>query len=233
MKKMTRRGFAAMMLFCLAGCAGNTGETTEPTTNEETSEPTKQDEPAEPAADEPAEDEPAEPEDEPEAEPEEPASTILVAYYSATGNTERVAEFAADELGADIFELLPVEPYSDDDLNWMDGSSRVSGEHNDQSLRDIELESIEVPNWDAYETVLIGYPIWYGDAAWTLNTFVKGNDFSGKTVVPFCTSTNAGIGRSGANLASMAGTGDWQDGIRFVEQEDESAIRAWASGLGL
>ena len=227
MKKLTRRSFAAMMLFCLAGCAGNTNESTEPTTKDEVSEPVTNDEPTE------STDEPAEPEEPAEDEPAEPTATILVAYYSATGNTRRVAEFATDELGADIFELLPVEPYSDDDLNWMNGSSRVSGEHADQSLRDIELESTEVPNWDAYETVLVGYPIWYGDAAWVLNTFVKGNDFSGKKVIPFCTSTNAGIGRSGSNLAAMAGTGDWQDGIRFVEQEDESAIRAWASGLGL
>ena len=225
MNKLTRRSFVAMLAFCLAGCAGNTNESAEPATKDEVSEPVEKDEPAEPAE---------EPETEPEEEAEaEPTSTILVAYYSATGNTERVAELVADELGADTFELFPVEPYSDDDLNWMDGSSRVSGEHNDQSLRDIELESTEVPNWDAYETVLVGYPIWYGDAAWVLNTFVKGNDFSGKTVVPFCTSTNAGLGRSGANLASMAGTGDWQEGIRFPEQEDESVIRSWASGLGL
>ena len=228
MKKITRRSFVAMLAFCLAGCAGNTDESTEPVTKDEVSEPVTNDEPSEPATDEPTE-----PEEPAEDEPEEPASTILVAFYSATGNTRRVAEFVADELGADTFELLPVEPYSDDDLNWMDGSSRVSGEHSDQSLRDIELESTEVPNWDAYETVLVGYPIWYGDASWVLNTFVKGNDFSGKTVIPFCTSTNAGIGRSGSNLAAMAGTGDWQDGIRFVEQEDESAIRSWASGLGL
>ena len=227
MNKLTRRSFVAMMAFCLAGCAGNTNESTEPTTKDEVSEPAATDEPAEPA------NEPAEPEEPEEEEPAGPASTILVAYYSATGNTRRVAELVSDELGADTFELLPVEPYSDDDLNWMDGSSRVSGEHSDQSLRDIELESTEVPNWDAYETVLVGYPIWYGDAAWVLNTFVKGNDFTGKTVVPFCTSTNAGIGRSGANLAAMAGTGDWQEGIRFPEQEDESVIRSWASGLGL
>ena len=231
MKKLTRRSFVAMLAFCLAGCAGENGGSTEATTKDEVSEPQTADEPADPVADEPTE--PEEPEEPAEDEPAEPASTILVAFYSATGNTRRVAEFVADELGADTFELLPVEPYSDDDLNWMDGSSRVSGEHSDQSLRDIELESTEVPNWDAYETVLVGYPIWYGDASWVLNTFVKGNDFSGKTVIPFCTSTNAGIGRSGSNLAAMAGTGDWQDGIRFVEQEDESAIRSWASGLGL
>ena len=227
MKKMTRRSFVAAMAFCLAGCASNTNESAETAKTDEASEPAADEPTADPAAEDEAEAEPA------EDEPAEPASTILVVYYSASGNTARVADIVSDELGADTFELLPVEPYSEDDLNWMDGSSRVSGEHADQSLRDIALESTEVPNWDAYETVLVGYPIWYGDAAWVLNTFVKGNDFSGKTVVPFCTSTNAGIGRSGANLASMAGTGDWQDGIRFPEQEDESVIRDWAKGLGL
>ena len=227
MKKITRRSFVAALAFCLAGCAANTSESSDSTTKDETSEPAKKDETSEPAtADntEPAADGDAD---------AEPASSILVAYYSASGNTERVAEIVADELGADTFELLPVEPYSEADLDWMDGSSRVSAEHNDQSLRDIELESTEAPNWDAYDTILVGYPIWYGDASWVLNTFVKGNDFSGKTVIPFCTSTNAGIGRSGSNLASMAGTGDWKDGMRFVEQEDESVIRDWAKGLGL
>ena len=231
MNKLTRRSFVAMLAFGLAGCAGNTNESTEPATKEEASEPVTADEPTEPATDEPAE--PEEPEEPTEDEPAEPESTILVVFYSATGNTRRVAEFVSDELGADTFELLPVDPYSDDDLNWMDLSSRVSAEHSDESLRDVELRSIEVPNWDAYETVLVGYPIWYVGASWVLNTFVKGNDFSGKKVIPFCTSTNAGIGRSGSNLAAMAGTGDWQDGMRFIEQEDESVIRDWASGLGL
>ncbi len=106
-------------------------------------------------------------------------------------------------------------------------------EHDDKSLQDIELESIEVPDWSAYDTVLFGYPLWWREAAWPVNTFVKGNDFAGKTVIPFCTSTSSGFGDSGKLLEEMAGTGDWVDGMRFSEREDEEKIREWVRGLDL
>ena len=82
----------------------------------------------------------------------------LVVYYSASGNTERVAKAAAEAAGADLFEIVPVEPYTSEDLNWTNDNSRVSREHNDESLRDVELASTEVENCDSYDTVLIGYP---------------------------------------------------------------------------
>ena len=139
----------------------------------------------------------------------------LVVYYSASGSTRRVAETIEDTLGADLFEITPVEPYSSDDLNWTNDNSRVTREHNDESLRDIELTQIVPENWDSYDTVLIGYPIWWAIAAWPVDNFVKGNDFTGKTVIPFCTSASSGLGNSGNLLAEMAGTGDWQEGHRF------------------
>ena len=121
----------------------------------------------------------------------------LVVYYSASGNTERVAKAAAEAAGADLFEIVPVEPYTSDDLNWTNDNSRVSREHDDESLRNVELVSTEVENWDSYDTVLIGYPIWWGIAAWPTDGFVKANDFSGKTVIPFFNSYSSGLGESG------------------------------------
>ncbi|MBM6691761.1 flavodoxin [Bifidobacterium pullorum subsp. saeculare] len=114
-----------------------------------------------------------------------------------------------------------------------DESSRVNAEHEDESLRDIELVSSTVDNWDEYDTVFIGYPIWWGIAAWPVNAFVTANDFTGKTVIPFCTSSSSSIGDSGALLADMAGTGDWLGGERFPSGADESAVGDWVAELGL
>ena len=157
----------------------------------------------------------------------------IVVYFSGSGNTKRVAELVANETGAAIFELVPKNPYTEDDLNWRDENSRVQKEHNDTSLQNIELNSTSVPDWDSYDTVLFGYPLWWREAAWPVNNFVKGNDFSGKTVIPFCTSTSDGIGDSGSKLAQMAGTGTLQEGMRFSEREEESAVKEWAQGIGL
>lgn len=157
----------------------------------------------------------------------------LVVYYSASGSTRRVAETIADTLGADLFEITPVEPYSSADLNWTNDNSRVTREHNDESLRDIELTQIVPENWDSYDTVLIGYPIWWAIAAWPVDNFVKGNDFTGKTVIPFCTSASSGLGNSGNLLAEMAGTGDWQEGHRFSSGVSASDVEKWVSSLNL
>lgn len=114
-----------------------------------------------------------------------------------------------------------------------DESSRVNAEHEDESLRDIELVSSTVDNWDEYDTVFIGYPIWWGIAAWPDNHFVTDNDFSGKTVIPFCTSASSGLGESGHLLADMADTGDWREGERFSSRADESEVDDWVTRLGL
>ena len=126
---------------------------------------------------------------------------VLVVYYSATGNTEAVAGYIAEATGGDLFELEPAEPYTDADLNWTDENSRVSREYADESLRDVELTATEVENWDSYDTVFLGYPIWWGIAAWPVDGFVEPNDFTGKTVIPFCTSASSGLGDSGTLLA--------------------------------
>lgn len=172
----------------------------------------------------------------PASQPETPSTTgskTLVVYFSASNNTERVAGYIADELNADTFELTPVNPYSSADLNWTDSGSRVNAEHNDESLRNIELTSTAVDNWESYDTVLIGYPIWWGIAAWPTDTFVKNNDFTGKTVIPFCTSTSSGLGQSGTLLADMAGTGSWQEGRRFSSGASQSEVQTWVQSLNL
>ncbi len=167
------------------------------------------------------------------ADTKENAGKILVAYYSATGTTERVAEKIAEAVGADTFEITPAEPYTDDDLNWTNEESRVSREHDEASLRDVELDTVTPDNWDSYDTVLLGYPIWWGIAAWPVDNFVSGNNFDGKTVIPFCTSASSGIGDSGDLLADLAGSGDWQDGERFSGGASDSDIADWVESLGL
>lgn len=157
----------------------------------------------------------------------------LVVYYSASGTTKRVATAIADAAGADLYEITPVEPYTSDDLNWNNSSSRVSREHDDESLRDFALTEITPADWDSYDTVLIGYPIWWGIAAWPVDNFVKGNDFTGKTVIPFCTSASSGLGDSGNLLEEMAGTGDWQEGHRFSSGASDADAADWVASLDL
>ena len=156
---------------------------------------------------------------------------VLVAYYSAQGHTKRVAEAAADELGADLFKIVPQEVHSDADLNWTNSESRVSREHDDESLRDVPLAQTTPDDWADYDTVLLGYPIWWAIAAWTCDHFTADNDFTGKNVIPFCTSTSSSLGQSGKLLANAAGTGDWQDGQRFSSAASDSEVLAWAAGI--
>ena len=167
------------------------------------------------------------------AETDSEGGKTLVVYYSATGNTENVANMIAEITGADVFELEPAEPYSDADLDWTDDSSRVVSEYENEDLRDIELVANTVDNWDSYDTVFIGYPIWWGIAAWPVDGFVEANDFTGKTVIPFCTSASSGLGESGQLLAEMAGTGDWQEGMRFRSGASQDDVQAWIDELGL
>ena len=157
----------------------------------------------------------------------------LVVYYSATGNTEEVANYIANATGGDLFELEPAEPYTDEDLDWTNDNSRVTVEHDNPDQRDVELVSDTVDNWEDYDTVLIGYPIWWGIAAWPVDGFVEANDFSGKTVIPFCTSSSSGLGESGQLLADMAGTGDWQEGQRFRSGASQEDVQSWIEELGL
>ena len=128
-------------------------------------------------------------------------------YFSATGNTERVAEVIADTTGGELFELEPVDPYTDEDLNYNDDNSRVSQEYADEGLRNVELVADTVDGWQDVERVYIGYPIWWGNAAWPVNAFVEANDFTGKTVIPFCTSASSLFGRKDSHLSLATHSG--------------------------
>ncbi len=156
---------------------------------------------------------------------------ILVVYYSAQSHTEAVAKKIADYLNADIFEIVPKDVYTSDDLNWSNDKSRVSREHNDESLRNVKLETTTVDNWDNYDTILIGYPIWWGIAAWPVNTFVKANDFTNKTVIPFCTSASSDIGNSGKLLENDAKGGKWLTGQRFSSSPSDNDIKEFTDSI--
>ena len=220
MKKLTALLLSVVLALSLAAC-GSANKPASSTTQPETSAPTEQPESSSTA--------PAE--SEPETQPK--TGKTLVVYYSASGTTERVAKDIAEAAGADLFEIVPTEVYTSEDLNWTNSDSRVSREHDDESLRDVPLTTTEVPDWDSYDTVFIGYPIWWGIAAWPVDTFVKNNDFTGKTVIPFATSSSSGMGQSGSLLADMAGTGDWQEGQRFSSGVSGDDVQSWVNGLGL
>ena len=225
MKKLTALLLSVVLVLSLAAC-GSANKPASSTTQPETSAPTEQPatEPSESSSTAPAE-------SEPETQPE--TGKTLVVYYSASGNTELVGKDIAEAAGADLFEIVPTEVYTNDDLDWTNPDSRVSREHDDESLRDVPLTTTEVPDWNSYDTVFIGYPIWWGIAAWPVDTFAKNNDFTGKTVIPFATSSSSGMGQSGSLLADMAGTGEWQEGQRFSSGVSSDDVQSWVNGLGL
>jgi flavodoxin/predicted small lipoprotein YifL len=157
------------------------------------------------------------------------ASDVLVAYFSATGTTKGVAEKIASITGGELYEIVPAEPYSDADLNWNDRNSRSTKEQNDKSVRpeigggDISLED--------YKTIYLGFPIWWGEEPRILDTFAEKYSFEGIRVIPFCTSSSSGIGRSGSNMEALAGSGTWLDGKRFGGSVSESELQSWIEGL--
>lgn len=216
-KRLSSLLLTCVMLFSLAACgqaapspegeAQAPVETSQPTENTPTEETAPADETA--------------------------GGSVLVAYFSATGNTENAANYIADATGGDLFTITPAEPYTSDDLNWSDEDSRVSREHEDPSLQTVELAETTPENWDSYDTVFIGYPIWWGVAAWPVSSFVEANDFTGKTVIPFCTSSSSGLGESGDLLEELAGTGAWLEGQRFRSSVSEADVADWVNGLGL
>lgn len=152
-------------------------------------------------------------------------SKVLVVYFSATGTTKNVAETIAANKKGTLFEIKPSEPYTSVDLNYRDKSSRVVKEHEQPKLR--PAYDGEVADWSAYDTVYVGYPIWWQQAPHVVYTFVEKHDFKGKKVIPFCTSVSSPIGSSGENLAKAAGTGDWQQGIRFSSGVSKEEILSW------
>ena len=229
---MRKRGFILMtvcilIVGMLAGCGAGSGQD-ESQTQSNTGAASENESSAATT-----EDDSTEASNEAETDGDGTQGKTLVVYFSATGNTERVAEVIADTTGGELFELEPVDPYTDEDLNYNDDNSRVSQEYADESLRNVELVADTVDDWQDMERIYIGYPVWWGIAAWPVNTFVEANDFTGKTVIPFCTSASSGLADSGELLAELAGTGDWQEGQRFRSGASASDVSAWVESLNL
>lgn len=168
-----------------------------------------------------------------ENEDEKQSEKILVVYYSTTGSTKQVAQYIANTKDADLFEIQPVEPYSQDDLNWRNQDSRVVYEHDHLETRNMDLIQAQVPNWESYDTVFIGYPIWWGIAAWPLDRFIQVNDFGDKIVIPFCTSSSSGLGDSARLLEEKSQGGKWAEGHRFSSRASEAEIKDWLDTLKL
>lgn len=155
------------------------------------------------------------------------STNTLVVYFSATGTTEGIAEYIAEGLSADVYEIIPEVPYTDADLDYGDDNSRSTVEMNDPSVRPAITGSVE--NMEQYDTVYIGYPIWWGEAPRILDTFVESYDFTDKTVIPFCTSASSGVGSSAIGLEEVAGSGNWMDGHRFSGSESADEVMEWVN----
>ena len=236
MKKLIALLLGIIMIFSLAACAGTTPDTPSGTTPSNGSQITNgTNDTKKPDSTTSGEDSTTGTTDTTDSTdtPDTPAAggKTLVVYFSGSGNTKRVAEDIAAATGGTLFELVPVTPYTSADLSWTTAGSRVNREHDDESLRDIPLVTTTPENFEEYDTVFIGYPIWWGIAAWPVNNFVKNNDFTGKTVIPFATSASSGMGQSGTLLAEMAGTGNWQEGHRFSSGASKSTVEEWVNGL--
>ena len=208
MKKHIRMIMALLMIFSMmafAGCSSTSD-----------------------AAEEPAETETAQIEEQ-DAAPDESGKDTLVVYFSATGTTKGVAEKIASVTGADIYEIKAAQEYTAEDLDWHDSESRTTHEQNDPDVRP-EIGSDPV-SLEGYSTIYIGYPIWWGEEPRIMDTFVESYDFDGITMIPFCTSSSSGIGRSGQNLAEHAGSGNWLDGQRFSGGVSEEELQDWINSL--
>lgn len=222
MNKTLALVLALAMMLPLAACGGSNSGSAE---TQATGAPEAT---AEPAAEPTAEESPAET----EVPAAETGSKVLVAYFSCTGNTAGVAGQIAAATGADLYEIVPVEPYTDADLDYGDDDSRTSREQNDDSARPAISGSVE--DMEQYDTVFIGYPIWWGQAPKIIYTFVESYDLGGKTLVPFCTSGSSGVGSSAENLhGAVSDSANWLEGTRFSGGASESDITSWLDGLGL
>lgn len=217
MKKIGFIFLSAIMALSFSACAGNAGNAV-PQTGSESTEPNQNTTQA--VSDE------AENSSDEESETQ---GNVLVAYFSATTTTAGVAQHIASCLGADLYEIEPETPYTDTDLNYNDSSSRTSIEMNDPDARPAISGSID--NMEQYDIIFIGYPIWWGDAPRIISTFLESYDFSGKTLIPFCTSASSGIETSEANLQPLAATANWLDGQRFASGTSRDDVAQWLDSL--
>ena len=166
-----------------------------------------------------------------EETPESTGGKVLVAYFSATGHTKTIAEHLQAALDADLYEIVPQEPYTDTDLDYNTDGCRANREQNDDSARPAISGGVEDMAGD--DVVFIGYPIWWGQAPKIVYTFLESYDFSGKTIVPFCTSGSSGIDGSLSGIQALAPDADWLAGQRFSASAGEEEVQSWVDNLGL
>ena len=202
MKKIIFALLAAVMVISLAACGGNNAKT------ETTSAPT-----ATASVNGNS----------------ETAGNVLVAYFSATGNTRTIAEYIADSAKADIYEITPEEPYTDADLDY-NSDCRANREQNDDSARPAISGTVE--NIEQYDTIFLGYPIWWGNAPKIIFTFLESYDFSGKTIIPFCTSGSSPIG-STEDMQNVTQGANWLDGQRFSGGASGEEVALWVEKFDL
>lgn len=219
MKKTITFLLSLLIVMSLAAC-GNSSDQTDQASAESSSGENSTDDTADAETDETQ-----------QGETDVQGSRILVAYFSATNTTKGVAEHIANGLGADLYEIVPEEPYTDADLDYNDNNSRSTIEMNDPDARPAISGSVE--NMEQYDIVFIGYPIWWGEAPRIVSTFAESYDFSGKTMVPFCTSGGSGIGSSAANLEQLTNGAEWLDGQRLNGSDSQETVMEWVNGLGL
>lgn len=156
-------------------------------------------------------------------------SKILVAYFSATGNTEKAAQYIAEATGGKLYEITPEQPYTNNDLNYNDSSSRSTREQNDDSARPEISGNVE--NMGEYDIVYLGYPIWWGEAPKIVYTFLESYEFAGKTIIPFCTSGSSPISGSLSDIQALANDATWLSGKRFSSSPSKSEVQEWVNGL--
>lgn len=225
MKKLIALFMGAAMVFSLAACSGgnpSSPDTTNPSETSESSASSTAPDPSEPGSTE-------------TTAGTEGGSTLVV-YFSATGNTEEAATYIAEITGGDLFELEPAQPYTDEDLNYGNDDSRVSREHEDESLRDVELVADTVDNWDSYDTVFIGYPNWWADLPMAVYSFFDEYDFSGKTIIPFNVHNGSRFSRTIQTIKELEPNATVvEDGFTVSEQTVDGAagdVADWLDELG-
>lgn len=222
MKKLTALLMSLVMVFSLGACSsGTSGSSSEP---------------AESAPSAESENTSSAPESEADSDTASETGKTLVVYYSATGNTEQAANYIAEITGGELFELEPADPYTEEDLNYSNDDSRVVYEHDNPDARDVELVADTVENWEEYDTVFIGYPIWWADLPQALYSFFDEYDFSGKTIIPFNVHNGSRFSRTIQTIQNLEPDATViEDGFtvseRNVDQAD-SDVADWLEDLG-
>lgn len=229
MKRTLSLCLTLALMLTLAACgspADQSGSSSSPTPD---TSPSASNPPETPLANQPEDTTPQE--DETPAETDDSGKKILITYFSATNNTENIANHLESILDADLYEIKPETPYTSDDLNYNDSSSRSSQEMDDPDARPAISGSVE--DMEQYDVIFLGYPIWWGEAPRIVNTFLESYDLSGKTIAPFCTSASSPLGSSAAKLQDLTGSATWLDGQRFSGGASADDVQFWVDGLNL